>query len=197
MPPQLLPPVYKMLGHAVIAITSLGGLLAIDFTSSVTLGSIIVTVVILAVAGIFTIRSKIADIWREEAEGERAAKERLQEELATEKASRAEFEKEQQEIRHDLKNQIAGCKAQLQVMEAKTDLTMALEEIRKMQQETIQSISNSIADIFIERSKHEHDQTHRLLEEIRDKLPTEPVKMQAADVLPVHEVDRGKGGQSA
>lgn len=157
----MLPTVYKLLGHFTIFTAISGSIFAVDFDfrSQVTLGSIIVAALILAVAGLTTIRSKIANIWKEEAEGERAAKERLQEELNAEKLSRAEFEKEQQELRHDLKDKIAELSAQLRVMEAKTDLSSVLDIITK----------NSVA------TQENHNETHRLLEEIRDKLPDEPI----------------------
>lgn len=160
----MLPLLYKMLGHFTVLTTAVGSLVAVDinFRDQITLGSIVVTICIICVAGIITIRSKIATIWREEAEGERAAKERLQEELNEQKLAYKEFEKQQQELRHDLKNKIAELATQLKVMEAKTDLSAALESINKI----------AIAQ------EDGHHQTHNLLIEIRDKLPSEPIKLQ-------------------
>lgn len=160
-PHPLLPLVYKSIGHFAFVSGIMGVILATDvnFRSQITLGSVIVGVLILVFAGTITVRSKIANIWREEAEGERAAKERLQEELTAEKLARTQFEKEQQEIRHDLKDKIAGYKAQIQVLEAKTDLTVALDAIRAV------SITQTEG----------HHRTHQLLEAIRDKMPDEPV----------------------
>lgn len=190
MPHQLLPLVYKALGHSAILVTLVGSFAAVDFSSTVTLGSLLVAFVVIVIAGLFTIRSKIANIWREEAEGERAAKERCQEALIQEKTSRLEFEKEQQELRHDLKGEIAGLKAQLKAMEAKTDLTTALETIKQMNEASVTAISGAIKTTFEERSRinEERDnRTHVLLEEIRDKLPNEP--------LDVHEVGPPQGGR--
>lgn len=164
---------YKALGFSAVIVTGAGLFAAVDFNHTITLGSILIGIIIVVVAGIFTLRSKIATIWREEAEGERAAKERLEVELANERADRIEFERQQQDLRHDLKNELATCKAQLQVMEAKTDLTIALDAIHDMNEQTVTKISTAIADIFVERSKQEHAKTHDLLREIRDKLPTE------------------------
>lgn len=178
---QLLPLVHRMLGHSINLLAGVGVFTTIDFTHQVTLGSVILTAFIVAIAGVFTVRSKIANIWREEAEGERAAKERLQEELTLERADRAAFEKEQQELRHDLKDKIAGLASQLKVMEAKTDLTAALDAIKQMNEHTTGVIADAMAR-GSELSQQRDEQTHHLLEEIRDKLPSEPISVQ--DVTP-------------
>jgi len=163
----LLPLVYRMTGHAAGLLAGSGVVAAVDFRDQITLGSIIVTCVLVGIAGLFTIRAKIANVWREEAEGERAAKERLQDELEAERQARVEFDKQQQELRHDLKGEIAALKAQLQVMEAKTDLTAALETIRQMNESTVAAVSTAIRQGLEDRDQR----THTLLVEIRDKLP--------------------------
>lgn len=163
----MLPVYYKMLGHFAIITAAVGGLLAdsIDFRNQITLGSVVVGVLILVVAGMITVRSKIATIWREEAEGERAAKERLQEELNEAHTERLAFEKEQQEIRHELKDKISELNAIIKVMEAKTDLTSVLEIITQ----------NAAA------TQKNHNETHKLLGEIRDKLPAEPLAVNVVE----------------
>jgi len=180
MQTELLLLAHKMLGLGTL-IAATGGVLAVvDFTDKITLGSILTTFAIVAVAGIFTIRSKIATIWREEAEGERSAKERLQEELSEEKADRADFERQQQELRHDLKDQISGLRAQLKVMEAKTDLTSALDAIKQMNETAVGVISHAVTDVLERTSKlseQRDKQTHQILGEIRDKLPSEPINV--------------------
>jgi hypothetical protein len=170
MHPALLPFFYKMTGHAAGLVGAGGAIAAIDFKNQVTLGSIIVTCVVVALAGLFTIRSKIASVWREDAEGQRAAKESLQEELAAERDSRVAFDKQQQELRHDLKNDLATAKAQLQVMEAKTDLTAALDTIRQMSETTVGAVSTTIRQGLEERDAR----MYALLGEIRDRLPAAP-----------------------
>lgn len=161
IPSPLLPLAYKLFGHFAIFSVLTGGLIAVDvdFRNQVTLGSAIIAALILIIAGVFTARSKIATIWREEAEGERAAKERCQEELSEEKLSRVEFEKAQQEIRHNLKDEIAGLSAQLKVMEAKTDLTVALKSLHEI----------------ATAQQHGNDETHKILTQILNKLPEEPL----------------------
>ena len=83
-----------------------------------------------------------------------------------------------------MKDELAACKAQLAVMEAKTDLTVALEAIRDMNRQTVTEISSAIGEIFVERSKQEHAKTHQLLGEIRDKLPSEPIAIAVREVPP-------------
>jgi hypothetical protein len=178
MAPQLLPLIYRTLGHTAGLVGVAGGVAVVDFTDKITLGSIITTVVLVIIAGVFTLRAKIATIWREEAEGERAAKERCHEELLEERSNRLEFDRQQQELRHDLKGEIATLQAQLHVMETKTDLTSALAAIEQMNQAAVSSVSNAIADALGRAallSESRDIQTHRLLEEIRDKLPDEPI----------------------
>ncbi len=123
---------YKGLGYLTGLLFSLTVIATVDLSSEITLGSILIAFIIIAVSGVFTVRSKIATIWREEAEGERASKDRLEEILANERIERTAFERQQQEVRHELKGEIAALKAQIKVMEAKTDLSVALEAIREM-----------------------------------------------------------------
>lgn len=192
---KLLPLLYKMAGHAAYLVAGFGIVIGVDFQNKITLGSLLVAAVLIILAGIFTIRSKIATIWREEAEGERAAKERCQEELAEERERRAEFEREQQELRHALKNQVVGLEATIKVLEAKTDLSAAVEKITA----TSESSGQRVYDQFVQytqnlasRAEARDGSMLSLLKEIRDKLPSEPIKVQAHDVIPVHETERRK-----
>jgi hypothetical protein len=170
---------HKTLGYAISLAGGLGILSAVDFSGSITLGSILIAIIIAAMAAFFTMRSKIATIWRQEAEGERAVKERLRQELADVKAERAAFEITQQELRHDLKDKIAGLDAQLKVMEAKTDLEAALDAIKLMNEHTTESVVQAMHKTSL-LSEQRDGKTQALLEEIRDKLPTEPF---AVDVI--------------
>lgn len=174
MPTNLLILFHKLLVQFAILITGAGLFTAIDFSHTITLGSVLIAFLVVVISGIFTVRSRIANIWRQEAEGERAAKDRLVEELAAEKLSRIEFEKEQQEIRHDLKGEIAECKALLKIAETRTDLTGALEAIKELNAHTTEAIAESMRSISL-LSQQRDDETHNLLSEIRDKLPNEPI----------------------
>ena len=169
IPAALFPLAHKVAGYAIYVLA--GGAVAevIDFTHTITLGTVLLAVVIGAIASLMTIRSKVASVWREEAEG---AEKRLEQE----KRSRAEFDRQQQELRHDLKDKIAGLTAQLKVMEAKTDLSAALESIREMNAELATNVAAQIADAMVangERSEARDARTHELLEAIRDRLPDE------------------------
>lgn len=165
---------YRGLGHFAVVITGAGVFTAVDFSHTITLGSVLIAFIVVAVAGVFTVRSKIANIWREEAEGERAVRQRLERELADEKKSRADFERQQQELRHDLKDEITACKAQLKVMEAKTDLSVALAAIKTMNEHTTDAIVEAMRG-SASLSEARDAATHQLLTEIRDKLPNEPI----------------------
>lgn len=163
---------------------------AVDFSHTITLGSVLIAFIIIAISGVFTIRSKIAGIWRQEAEGERAKASRLELELAKERADRLVFERAQQELRHDLKGEVVALKAQLKAVEAKTDLTVALEAIRVMNAELAEHVSGAIMQVMKTGSQLSEDRDHRthvLLSEIRDKLPSEPFE--------VHEVHH-EGGKT-
>ncbi len=141
---------YKGLGYLTGLLFSLTVIATVDLSNEITLGSILIAFIIIAVSGVFTVRSKIATIWREEAEGERASKDRLEEILANERIERTKFERQQQEIRHELKGEIAALKAQIKVMEAKTDLSVALEAIRQMHVILVEQIAESTIRILKE-----------------------------------------------
>ena len=164
----LLPFAHKMAGHAAGLVAGGGAVATVKFSDQITLGSIIATCAVLIVAGLVTIRSRIAKVWREEAEGEKAKAERLQADLEAERAARLEFEKQQQELRHDLKDELAGVKAANAVLEAKTDLSSALETIRQMNETTVKTVTEAIAKALEERD----GKIHKVLVEIRDLLPT-------------------------
>ncbi len=171
---QMLIVFYKSLGLMTGLLASAGVLSAVDFNSQITLGSILIAFIVIAVAGVFTVRSKIATIWREEAEGERAAKQRLEETLAKERSEHTQLEQRQQELRHDLKGEIASLTVQLKAVEAKTDLTSALEAIREMNANLAAQLGGSIVDVLRELARVSEQRDagfHALLTEIRDKLP--------------------------
>ncbi len=187
---------YKALGLSIGLLTSAGVVFAIDFNHTITLGSILTAFVVIAIAGVFTVRSKIATIWRQEAEGERAAKQRLEEALAAERADHLTFERQQQEIRHDLKGEVVALKAQLKAVEAKTDLTVALEAIRVMNADLAETVATSIVRVIQEwntKSEERDGRSHILLAEIRDKLPEEPIE-KADQPIKVHEINHDDEG---
>lgn len=175
---------HKMLGHTFLVLASVAVFAEIDFNHTITLGSILIALVIAGMAGFLTIRSKIATVWREEAEGERAAKERLQDALSVALAERAEFEKAQAELRHGLKNENVALQAQLQVLEAKTDLTGAVERITATSEASGERVATQLAD-FIKtvagRAEERDAAIVLLLQEIRDKLPSEPIAVREID----------------
>lgn len=162
----LLPLIHKMAGHAVNFL-GVGGLIA---AISLHDGAIVAMAIAVVIVALVTARSKVGTIWREDAEGQRAAKEHALEQLGLERKERAEFDKQQQELRHDLKNEIATLKMQLQATEAKTDLTSALDTIQRMNKTAVRTVTDAIADALKQRD----GEIHAVLVEIRDKLPDTP-----------------------
>jgi hypothetical protein len=165
----LLPLVHKMLGYAIFAMTGTALATVVDFSKTVTLGSVLLAVLIAAIAGGMTIRSKVARVWRDEADGQRARADRLQADLEQQKSDRVASDREQSEARSELKAQIAA-------LEAKTDLTGALEAIRVMNADLASAFATRIGEAMAagaQRSEERDVRTHELLEAIRDRLPDE------------------------
>lgn len=112
----------------------------IDFTNTVSTGVIISTVVVIAVAGLFTIRGNIAKTWRENYESEKVRREEIEADLLAEKSARFADAEEQQAIRHGLKAEVAA-------LRLKTDLSghEALATERHLKTvEAIQALQASI-----------------------------------------------------
>lgn len=179
MPTQLLGLFYKMAGHTGMLVAA-GGALAVDFRDQITLGSIIATATVVVLAGVFTIRSKIATVWRDEAAGEKARAYRLQGELDAERADRLAAEKEHNEIREGFRETIAEQVNKIHTLEARTDLTTALEAIRQMNTSIDGSVVGAIAAATT-RSEERDERILKLLEEIRDRLPPSTITATLGD----------------
>jgi len=132
MPVAYLPYLYKGLGHLGFLTASMGGILAVDinFNDQITLGTIILSGIVIIVAGIFTIRSKVASSWHDAFTAEQTLRIQAEADLSKEKLSRLEFEASQQRLRHDLKNDLATRDLQIKALESKTDLTTAMDAIK-------------------------------------------------------------------
>lgn len=159
----------------------------VDFRGTITLGSILIAVLIAAIAGFATIRSRVSSIWREEAAGWREKAERLEEALAAERTARADEGRAQQEIRHQLKNDLAASAARLKVEEAKHDLGVLLERMQELHTEAmttmgtstvtaVENISESINDLGRRLDTGQaqlvtgQEEQKQILAEIRDAL---------------------------
>lgn len=152
----------------------------VDFKGTITLGSILLGIVIAAAAGISTVRSKVSSIWREEAAGWREKAERLEEALAAERAGRATDEREQQDLRHQLKGELAALNAKLKVEEAKHDFGVLIEKMQELHTEAmtvmasktvtaVTDISSAIGDLGRRIDTGQAEQ-RQLLVEIRNAL---------------------------
>jgi hypothetical protein len=112
----------------------------VSYSGTVTIGSILFAIAVAALAGMYTIRAKVATVWKEEAIGYEAQAERLKDEITTLQADRASFDLEQQELRHGLKDNLAAVKAALEVEKAKHDLTSVITSLQEMHTEAMHEI---------------------------------------------------------
>lgn len=87
---------------------------------SVYIGATLLGVAMFALAAFFTVRSKVAEVWRQEAEGWREKSDGLEATLTRER-------EEQRDVRHALKQEVGTMKALLAVERAKTDLSGVME----------------------------------------------------------------------
>ncbi len=107
-----------------------------NFSSTITLGSIILGIIVLVVAALFTIRSNVASVWRQEAEGWKARAEEMQLKLD-----------EEREVRHELKNELAGCRAELVIEKAKPDLSLIVEQGKENYANAMRDITAMVGGI--------------------------------------------------
>jgi hypothetical protein len=129
-----------------------------QFSPTITLGSIIVGVVVIVVSGLFTIRSNVAKIWRETAEGERERGDQLEQKLKQQEEIHLEEKKalndqiirereEQQTIRHDMRNELATITLQLDAEKAKPDLSMILAQSKEQYAQAMIELTKLIAGV--------------------------------------------------
>lgn len=118
-----------------------------NFSNTITLGSIILGIVVLVVAALFTIRSNVAKIWREEAEGWKSSA--LHERELREKSvlDRARELDEERDVRHALKNELAATKADLAVEKAKPDLSLIVEQSKENYANAMRDITAMVTGI--------------------------------------------------
>lgn len=130
-------------------------LAGIQFSNTITVGSIVVAALVIVLSGVFTLRNNLRSFWRGLAEerGEQVTvlettlKERDEKIRELQDQARADMEKfadEQQAVRHDLKNQLAEQRALLTVEKAKTDLSALLELLGKQHGEAMEQIATGL-----------------------------------------------------
>lgn len=123
-------------------------------SSIVELAAIVSGLVVIAVAGVFTIRSNVGKIWREEAEGEKARVEKLREQLAdlakeatqTTERLKVEWASEVAQMKIDWAAEVAKCQhdttaereakeralADLAAANARTDMTPVMTALERL-----------------------------------------------------------------
>jgi hypothetical protein len=98
---------------------------AADFNSTINLGGVIVGCLVLAFGLLFTLRSNVAKVWRETAEGER------------ERARQLEHERdEQRDLKHSALNEVAA-------LRLKTDQTVVLKQMADDQATLIERLAEN------------------------------------------------------
>lgn len=102
-------------------------LVSTNFSSTITLGSIVLGVLVLVVAGFFTVRANIARVWHENYDAE-VVKRKQAEDRVEELLNELHRERDEQaELRHSLKDEIATAKALLEVEKLKPNLGVIVE----------------------------------------------------------------------
>lgn len=88
----------------------------------------------------------------------------------------AAFEREQQEIRHGLKEEIATCKAQLQIAESKDDLGSVVDRMNVLHHEAMGAIASAqkdavtgVGDAITEMARQMQQHQRQLLEGQREQ----------------------------
>lgn len=126
----------------------------LEFSNTVTVGSIIVAASITVASGLFTLRNNLRSFWRGLAEEraeqieslEHTIKERDQKIHDLQEQGRLDLLKlaeEQRVLRHELKNELAAVNAQLAAERAKTDLTALIELLGHQHTEMMEQLKES------------------------------------------------------
>lgn len=131
-----------------------------SFSGTITLGSIILGILVLIAAGFFTIRTNVAKVWREEAEGQKERADRLQEQLDAER-----------EVRHGLKSELAASEAMLTAERAKPDLSVvATAQAQMMEVLTQLAAASARADTTDSKLEQIHELVNSRLDEALARL---------------------------
>lgn len=107
--------VFKTLGVGVLS-AAVWLTAEVNFSNTISTGVIISTVIVVAVAGLFTIKSHSGKIWHDSYDAEKALREERDKMLVALQEQMAQEREEQREIRHAMKTEIA-------TLNLKTDLS--------------------------------------------------------------------------
>lgn len=111
----------------------------VNFSNTISTGVIISTAVVIVIAGLFTIRANTAKIWRESYEGEKEARQQAEAEVKQLHDRLVEEAKEASIVQRDLDTQVRA-------LQAKTDLTSAVQEARDRHIEVMAELSRLRSD---------------------------------------------------
>lgn len=106
-----------------LAVGVVDSVAAAHFSDTITLGSVLVGLAVMVVAGFGAVRSQIARNYRDSWESEKTLRVEKEEALARCHEQMSVEREEQRIIRHQLKDDLATAKAQVAVLETRTDFT--------------------------------------------------------------------------
>jgi hypothetical protein len=109
------------------------------YTNTITLGTVIVGMLVVIVAGVFTIRANTAKIWRQNYEGEKARADNLAADLVRVTAEKDVQIAEQRGMKHSALAEVAALKL--------TDQRAVLAQLKEMAEMTVQ-VSKAVAGIL-------------------------------------------------
>jgi hypothetical protein len=171
-------------------------LAAASFSDKIKLVAIVLGALIVSVAGIFTIRANAASTWRDEADAQREKAKRLVDEkhalelaFSDHKAAviqeKTTFETEQQGLRHELKDEIAGLRASLEVERSKPDLSALMERLAAQHEDTVKRLGTEARAAVAEAAKHAEsvagvvDEVHELVNSQKAELERRNAELEA------------------
>lgn len=134
--------------YGVTVVSSVFGIATINFSDTVTLGSVLVAAMVVVAGGIATFRNNMRTFWRnlaEERQAQIAVLEKrvldlnaqLMELQEQGKAEMAAMVDEQRSVRHELKAQLAASNQLLAIEHSKTDLTSLMEQLADQHKEAM------------------------------------------------------------
>lgn len=127
----------------------------VEFSNTITVGSIITAALVVVLSGVFTLRNNMRSFWKNLAE-ERAEQIKVLEQDAADLQKKihelelkyqrdlAKFAEEQRNIRHELKDELAALNATLAVERAKTDLSALMQQLSAQHTEAMGAVAQGL-----------------------------------------------------
>jgi hypothetical protein len=105
-------------------------LAGVGFSQTINLGAVLLALLIVTLAGVFTLRANLAKTWQHNYEAERV------------RAEQAEAEaREQRELKHDLKSELAAAKMKTDQTPLFAGITQILERLSNAESSGVETVS--------------------------------------------------------